>query len=94
MPNTPCLVGEAACGFALGSLATPADRALVTSLLDAVGVAVEVPEPLLDAVTGLSGSGPAYVFQVSGRMFPDRKCQVVCVPSITSCFCVSSSSRR
>lgn len=62
MPNTPCLVGESACGFALGSLATDDDRALVKSLLEAVGVAVEVEEKLLDAVTGLSGSGPAYVF--------------------------------
>eukprot|EP00804_Cyclotella_cryptica_P021882 CCRYP_000843-RA/>CCRYP_000843-RA protein AED:0.13 eAED:0.14 QI:0/0/0/1/1/1/2/0/283 len=63
MPNTPCLVGEAACGFSLGSLATDADRTLVKTLLDAVGLSMEVPETLLDAVTGLSGSGPAYVFQ-------------------------------
>ena len=63
MPNTPCLVGEAACGFSLGSLATDADRTLVKTLLDAVGLSMEVPENLLDAVTGLSGSGPAYVFQ-------------------------------
>lgn len=63
MPNTPCLVGEAACGFALGSHATDDDRALVKTLLDAVGVAMEVDEALLNAVTGLSGSGPAYVFQ-------------------------------
>lgn len=62
MPNTPCLVGEAACGFALGSLANDADRALVKTLLEAVGVAMEVDEKLLDAVTGVSGSGPAYVF--------------------------------
>jgi pyrroline-5-carboxylate reductase len=63
MPNTPCLVGEAACGFSLGSLATDDDRTLVKTLLDAVGISMEVPETLLDAVTGLSGSGPAYVFQ-------------------------------
>lgn len=62
MPNTPCLVGEAACGFALGSLATEEDRLLVKTILDAVGIALEVNESLLDAVTGLSGSGPAYVF--------------------------------
>lgn len=63
MPNTPCLVGEAACGFALGSLANnDDDRKMVKTILDAVGLAVEVNESLLDAVTGLSGSGPAYVF--------------------------------
>lgn len=63
MPNTPCLVGESACGFAVGSLATEEDKTLVKSLLDAVGVSVEVKEDLLNAVTGVSGSGPAYVFQ-------------------------------
>ena len=62
MPNTPCLVGQAACGFALGSLATEEDRVLVQTILGAVGIALEVNESLLDAVTGLSGSGPAYVF--------------------------------
>ncbi|KAL9188333.1 hypothetical protein ACHAXT_006711 [Thalassiosira profunda] len=63
MPNTPCLVGEAACGFSLGKHATDADRTLVKTLLDAVGVYLEVSETLLNAVTGVSGSGPAYVFQ-------------------------------
>ena len=63
MPNTPCLVGEAAAGFALGTLATEADREVVQTIFGSVGLAMEVNEPLLDAVTGLSGSGPAYVFQ-------------------------------
>mmetsp|Transcript_2186 Transcript_2186/g.4022 ORF Transcript_2186/g.4022 Transcript_2186/m.4022 type:complete len:291 (+) Transcript_2186:205-1077(+) len=63
MPNTPCLVGEAASGYALGSLATDSDRAIVQAIFGSVGVAMEVEEKLLDAVTGLSGSGPAYVFQ-------------------------------
>lgn len=63
MPNTPCLVGEAACGFSLGTHATDGDRTLVKTLLDAVGVCMEVNEALLNAVTGVSGSGPAYVFQ-------------------------------
>lgn len=63
MPNTPCLVGEAACGFALGAHATDEDRTLVKTLLDSVGLAMEVSETLLNAVTGVSGSGPAYVFQ-------------------------------
>ncbi len=62
MPNTPCLVGESASGFALGGMATPEDSELVNKLLSSVGVAVEVPERLLDAVTGLSGSGPAYAY--------------------------------
>lgn len=64
MPNTPCLVGESASGFAVGGAATADDKALVERLLSSVGVAVAVDEKLLDAVTGLSGSGPAYVYQV------------------------------
>ena len=63
MPNTPCLVGETAAGYSLGGHATRAvDGAMVAALLGAVGVAMPLPEKLLDAVTGLSGSGPAYVF--------------------------------
>lgn len=64
MPNTPALVGAGASGFTAGSRATPDDMALAGTLLSAVGVAVEVREKLLDAVTGLSGSGPAYGFQM------------------------------
>ena len=52
MPNTPCLVGEAAAGYALGSLATEEDKVIVTSIFGSVGLAVEVKEILLDAVTG------------------------------------------
>lgn len=63
MPNTPALVGEAASAFALGKSATAADGDLAKKLLSAVGVAIQVKESLLDAVTGLSGSGPAYVYQ-------------------------------
>jgi len=63
MPNTPCLVGEAATGFSLGSRSNEDDRKVVQTIFSAVGLAMEVSEPLLDAVTGLSGSGPAYVFQ-------------------------------
>jgi len=63
MPNTPALVGEAASAFALGNSATAADGELAKKLLSAVGVALQVKESLLDAVTGLSGSGPAYVYQ-------------------------------
>lgn len=64
MPNTPCLVGRGASGFSVGGTATTADAQFVQDLLETVGVAVQVPEPLLDAVTGLSGSGPAYAFQI------------------------------
>lgn len=60
MPNTPCLVGAMAAGFTLGAGAGKEDRALVNRLLAAAGAACEVPEEHLDAVTGLSGSGPAY----------------------------------
>jgi pyrroline-5-carboxylate reductase len=64
MPNTPCLIGRGASGLATGSAATSDDAALICELLATVGVVETVPESLLDAVTGLSGSGPAYVFQM------------------------------
>ncbi len=64
MPNTPALVGAGASGYALGSHATADDGELAQELLSAVGVAFAVKESLLDAVTGLSGSGPAYGFQM------------------------------
>ncbi len=64
MPNTPCLVGESASGFALGNSATEDDGRFVQGLLSTVGMAFQVDEHLLDAVTGLSGSGPAFVYEV------------------------------
>lgn len=62
MPNTPCLVGRGASGFSLGPSATPDDGKLVAELLNSIGLALPVDESLLDAVTGLSGSGPAFVY--------------------------------
>lgn len=62
MPNTPCLVNASAAGFSPSASATADDISLVERLLNAVGRAYRVPEHLLDAVTGLSGSGPAFVY--------------------------------
>jgi pyrroline-5-carboxylate reductase len=64
MPNTPALVGAGATALAPGEHATEADLAQAKALFEAVGMAVVVEEPLLDAVTGLSGSGPAYIFLI------------------------------
>jgi pyrroline-5-carboxylate reductase len=62
MPNTPALVGASAAAFALGKSALPEDAQLAQKLFSSVGIAFQVKEALLDAVTGLSGSGPAYVY--------------------------------
>jgi pyrroline-5-carboxylate reductase len=68
MPNTPALVGQGAAAIAAGTSASDDDLAWAELLLGAVGAVVRVKEPLLDAVTGLSGSGPAYVFLVAEAM--------------------------
>jgi pyrroline-5-carboxylate reductase len=65
MPNTPALVGAGAAAIAGGHTATDDDLAWAESILSAVGTVVRLREHLLDAVTGLSGSGPAYVFLVA-----------------------------
>lgn len=62
MPNTPALVGHAASAICLGKNAGEEHRLLAHRLFGAVGIAVDVEEKLIDAVTGLSGSGPAYVY--------------------------------
>lgn len=65
MPNTPALVGQGAAGIAAGRAATADDLDWAASILGAVGTVVVVEEAELDAVTGLSGSGPAYVFHLA-----------------------------
>ncbi len=64
MPNAPCLVTASASAFSPSSAATPDDVQMVERLLNSVGRGFQVPERLLDAVTGLSGSGPAFVFVI------------------------------
>lgn len=62
MPNTPALVGKGAAAFTPGTNATQEDITFVTRLFGSVGKVVEVPEKLMDSVTGLSGSGPGFVY--------------------------------
>lgn len=62
MPNTPALVGAGAAALAPGEGASAEDMAAATSIFESIGITVSVKEDLIDAVTGLSGSGPAYFF--------------------------------
>ena len=64
MPNTPALVGAGAAGMSCATAVSKQQRDFVLQLMTTVGICHEVKEHLLDAVTGLSGSGPAYIFQV------------------------------
>ncbi len=68
MPNTPMLAGAGASALCRGIAATDADAAIARAIFASCGVAVEVPETLMDAVTSLSGSGPAYVFYLAEAM--------------------------
>lgn len=65
MPNTPALVGQGASAISGGTGASDDDLAWARSVLGSVGLVVTVPEAQLDAVTGLTGSGPAYLFLVA-----------------------------
>ncbi|MBU1184758.1 MAG: pyrroline-5-carboxylate reductase [Pseudomonadota bacterium] len=64
MPNMPALIGEGAAALCCGVSATKADLELARHIFGAVGITVEVKETLMDAVTGLSGSGPGYAFLI------------------------------
>ena len=64
MPNTPATVGAGATAIALGEHATPEDLVVAKAIFDSVGLTVQLEEAQLDAVTGLSGSGPAYIFLI------------------------------
>ena len=68
MPNTPCLVGEGVSGFCVSEGVKPEDVKVATDLLTTVGIAIQFPERQLDAVAGLSGSGPAYVYMMIEAM--------------------------
>ncbi|MEM3030107.1 MAG: pyrroline-5-carboxylate reductase [Candidatus Micrarchaeia archaeon] len=68
MPNAPCLVGEGASAYALGKTAGEKDAAVVECLFGSVGKIVRVKEELLDAVTALSGCGPAYFYEAVGAL--------------------------
>ena len=64
MPNTPATVGAGATAIALGEHATEADLSVARALFDSVGITVLLEESQIDAATGLSGSGPAYIFLI------------------------------
>lgn len=68
MPNTPSTVGLGVTGLAAGSRATDADTALVRALFETVGAVIEVPESQINALSTISGSGPAYVFFVMEQL--------------------------
>ena len=68
MPNTPALVSQGAAAICGNEAADDADLAWAAGILGSVGRVVQVSEPLMDAVTGLSGSGPAYVFLIAESM--------------------------
>ncbi|WP_460573130.1 pyrroline-5-carboxylate reductase [Humibacter soli] len=86
MPNTPAIVGKAVTGLSAGTRSTPEQLALVRRLFETVGSVVEVPESQLDALSTISGSGPAYVFflieqltaaAVSKGFSPDQAAELV-----------------
>ena len=73
MPNTPSLVGEGAAGFALGKSCTESSEKFAAQVLGSVGIAVRVQEEQIDAITGLTGSGPAYLFYIAESLMAAAK---------------------
>ena len=67
MPNTPCVVREGATVYSRGPKATVDDGSVVKSIFESVGGCHEVPEALIDVVTGVSASGPAYMYLIIGN---------------------------
>jgi pyrroline-5-carboxylate reductase len=68
MPNTPAMVGMGASAYCLGTRAGEADAQVAEAMLKSLGLAVRVKESAMNAVTALSGSGPAYVFLMAEAM--------------------------
>lgn len=68
MPNLPCSIGYGATGLSLGKTATEEDAIVAKEIFSQIGIVTEVSEDLMDAVTALSGSGPAYVFYLAEAM--------------------------
>jgi len=64
MPNTPALIGQAMTVISYNSRVTSQDKALITSIFDSIGETMELPEKMLNSVTAVSGSGPAFVFRL------------------------------
>jgi pyrroline-5-carboxylate reductase len=62
MPNTPALIGMALSAYCVNRLCTDSDKSIIEQVLGAIGTVIAVPEKMMNAVTGLSGSGPAYVY--------------------------------
>ncbi|MDR2430848.1 MAG: pyrroline-5-carboxylate reductase [Candidatus Margulisbacteria bacterium] len=102
MPNTPALIGQAASAFCCNELATPADREFVLRLLQSIGTAVEVDEKDLNAVTGLSGSGPAFVFRLmdyfiqagAGLGLPENKARTLVYQTFLGSAALAAQSGR
>ena len=89
MPNTPALVGEAMSAVCFNANITPEDRTIAMAMLNSFGKAEEVPEKLMDAVTGVSGSSPAYVAADHGfcHVSGTDKC-IICTHMCSSVFVI------